>query len=163
MKNDRTSFHWRPDWENPEVLSVNREPAHSRWGAYDTAERARAAEYGSSPFVQSLNGSWRFRLYDCPEAVDGFYAPAYDDHAFRDIAVPSNWELQGFGEPVYTNIVYPWAADEPDCLIRARRGEKRVPNPPFVPKKNPTGCYRRRFTLPEAFSGREVYLRFEGV
>lgn len=163
MKNNRMDFHWKPDWENIDVPAVNRLPAHSRWGAYDTVQRALSCEYGSSPYLHSLNGDYLFRLYTAPEAVDDFYRPDYDDSAFQSIPVPSNWELQGFGEPIYTNVVYPWAAGEEDCLIQAKQGEKRIPNPPFVPKQNPTGCYRKAFAVPEQFADREVYLRFDGV
>ena len=163
MENNRMSFHKKHDWQNLEVLSINRMSAHSRWGAYDTVERAVEGEYGSSPYLYSLNGEYRFRLYDSPESVDDFYLWDYDDSGFEDIPVPSNWELHGFGKPIYTNIVYPWEQEEKDCLIQASENEKRIPNPPFVPEKNPTGCYRRFFELPEQFQGREVYLRFEGV
>lgn len=162
-KNERMAFHFLPDWENPEVLSINREPAHSRWGAYDTSQRALECEYGSSPFVKSLNGTYGFRLYPSPEAVDDFYRPDYDDSLFSSIPVPSNWEVEGFGEPIYTNIVYPWPKNEKGCLLSARAGESPVPNPPYIPEANPTGCYRKEFDLPEHFAGREVYLRFEGV
>lgn len=163
MKNNRADFHWKPDWETLDVLSINRLSAHSRWGAYDTVERAVIGEYGSSPYVKSLNGTYRFRLYDSPEMVDDFYLPDYSEVKYQDIPVPSNWEVHGFGEPIYTNIVYPWSEDEKDCLISAKSGQKRLPNPPFVPHKNPTGCYRHFFTVPEEFENREVYLRFEGV
>ncbi len=163
MKNNRMDFHWNLDWQTLDVLSINRMPAHSRWGAYDTVDRALEGEYGTSPYLCSLNGTYRFHLYDSPEAVDDFYLCEYNDSHFQDIPVPSNWEVQGFGKPIYTNIVYPWGKEEKDCLISAKEGEKRVPNPPFVPQNNPTGCYRYFFEVPQSFDGREVYLRFEGV
>lgn len=163
MKNNRMEFHQNPDWQTLEVLSINRMPAHSRWGAYDTAARALEGEYGSSPYVCSLNGTYRFRLYDSPAEVDDFYRLEYDDAHFQDIPVPSNWEVEGFGKPIYTNTTYPWGKEEKECLISVKKGEKRLPNPPFVPQNNPTGCYRYFFELPQSFDGREVYLRFEGV
>ena len=100
MENNRMSFHKKHDWQNLEVLSINRMSAHSRWGAYDTVERAVEGEYGSSPYLYSLNGEYRFRLYDSPESVDDFYLWDYDDSGFEDIPVPSNWELHGFGKPI---------------------------------------------------------------
>lgn len=147
MENNWKEFHRAPDWENLEVLSVNRMPAHSRWGAYDTAERALSGPYGSSPYTMSLNGSYRFRLYPSPEAVDDFYRPEYDDSAFSDIPVPSNWEVQGFGEPIYTNVAFPFLKKETDCWLATGKEGQSVVNPPHVPKENPTGCYRKRFTL----------------
>lgn len=163
MKNKRSDFHFQPDWQNLDVLSINREPAHSRWGAYDTMERAIACEYGSSPYLLSLNGTWRFRLYPHPDMVDDFYGTDYTEDGFKDIKVPANWEVEGFGEPIYTNVVYPFKQEEPECMIEANKGAYKVPNPPYLPVENPTGCYRKVFTVPENFAGREVYLYFEGV
>lgn len=161
--NNRMEFHTRPDWETLDVTSINRMPAHTRWGAYDTEERAKECRYGDSPYLCCLNGSWQFKLYDAPEEVDEFYRPGYEGNGFSEIQVPGNWEVQGHGEPIYTNVVYPWPNSEKDCLIEARQGERRVPNPPYVPEQNPTGCYLKRFFVPEQFAGREVYLRFEGM
>ena len=124
--NPRREFHTRPDWENLEVLSINRVPAHSRWGAYDTVERALTCRCGESPNMMSLNGTYRFRLYDRPEEVDDFYRPDYDDSAFAEIPVPSNWEVQGFGEPIYTNVAYPFLRSEERCGLR-RGGAACVP------------------------------------
>lgn len=162
-ENNRCNFHFIPDWKALEVLSINREPAHSRWGAYDTEDRAVACEYGSSPYLCSLNGTWRFRLYPCPESVDEFYKTEYEENGYGDIKVPANWEVEGYGEPIYTNVVYPFKQEETECMIEANKGAWKVPNPPYLPKENPTGCYRRIFTVPENFAGRQVYLRFEGV
>lgn len=145
------NFHWKPDWETLDCSSVNRVPDHSRWGAYDTIQRALSCKYGSSPFLCSLNGTWRFRLYPSPETVDDFYRPDYEDTMFADMPVPSNWEVQGFGEPIYTNLVYPFADTETECMISPKQGGERVPNPPYVPKQNPTGCYRKEFTVPSHF------------
>ena len=161
--NPRRDFHTRPDWENLEVLSINRAPAHSRWGAYDTVEQALSCKIENSPNVISLNGTYRFRLYSCPEMVDDFYRPEYDDSAFSDMVVPSNWEVQGFGEPIYTNIAYPFLKSEKHAWLTAKEGEDPVPNEPFVPKANPTGCYRKEFVVDESFLGKELYLTFEGV
>lgn len=162
-KSNRTDFHFTPDWQSLEVSSINRVPAHSRWGAYDTLERAIDCEYGSSPYLKCLNGTWSFKLYPCPEMADDFYRADYDTTGFTDIKVPANWEVEGHDEPIYTNVVLPFKQDEPNCMIEANKGAWKVPNPPYLPEKNPTGCYRKTFTVPEEFAGREVFLRFEGV
>lgn len=156
------AFHVRSDWENPDVTAISRLPAHSQWNAYPDGEAARLGQ--GSPFRRSLNGVWQFRLLDRPEAADSFFLPDYDPSAFTTIAVPGAWELQGFGEPIYTNVLYPWSYDlkEP-CMIRPSAGAAPVPNPPYVPSANPTGCYRRTFTLPEEFHGRDIFLQFDGV
>ena len=125
---------------DPLVTQVNRLPA-----------RARRFE-GKAV---SLNGSWLFRLFDRPEECGDFFALDADESAYSPITVPGNWQLQGFGKPVYTNYVYPWPVD-------GENGVDGLPLPWKVPKENPTGCYRTRFSLPEGFDG-DVLLRFDGV
>jgi beta-galactosidase len=110
-----------------------------------------------------LNGDWSFRLLArapgtpagrdvLPEGepVDGFAAAGYDDEAWEPIPVPSHWVLTGDGRrggPIYTNVQFPFPTE-----------------PPFAPDDNPTGDYRRRFTLPAEFTAmRRVLLRFDGV
>lgn len=164
MLNNRQDFHTRRDFENPAVFSINRVEPHTRWGAYASEADAAGCTPGSSRYMLSLNGAYRFRLYDSPEAVDDFYREDYDDAAFCDINVPSNWEVEGHGEPIYTNVTYPFQSDElGHALIEAESGKPPVPNPPLIPRANPTGCYRRAFDVPEHFAGRRVFVRFEGV
>ena len=89
------NFHTRPEWQNIEVQSINRLAAHS--------------PYGNS-YSLSLDGAWRFKLCEHPSLLPaGFYLPDFNDDAWRQINVPGNWELQGEGEPIYTNYAYPFA------------------------------------------------------
>jgi beta-galactosidase len=114
---------------------------------------ARASQAQGSARL-SLNGTWRFRL--CPGLRDltpGFEAPDFDDAGFDDIAVPSCWQLAGipgpprYSPPAYTNVTYPFPVD-----------------PPHVPDANPTGEYRRSFTLPPDWDfGGSAVVRFDGV
>ena len=164
MANDRMDFHIRRDFENPDVLSVNRVEPHTKWGAYES--EAQAAQYClyESKYTLDLAGEYRFQLVERPELAGDFFMPDFDDSAFNTINVPSNWEVEGFGKPIYTNVMYPFEVDDPaQTLIDAAEGARPVPNPPAVPYKNPTGCYRRRFTLPQCFDGRRLFLRFDGV
>ncbi len=108
---------------------------------YPSLDAARAGD--PSPWVQTLDGQWRFRLLDAPEdAPDGFAEPDHDDETWDAIAVPGAWAMQGFGSPAYTNVVMPFDED-----------------PPEVPRENPTGLYRRTFRLSPAWKGRRVVLR----
>ena len=136
------------DWENPLVVGRNKQPGHVPLGAYPDAELALTCDRRASPFVQSLNGRWKFYLAPCPGQVpDGFYRQDFDVSGWAEIAVPGNWQLQGFHDiPVYANVHYPFP-----------------PRPPFVPKENPTGCYRTTFRLDPAWQGRNVFLLFESV
>jgi len=167
---DFSAFHTKQDWQNIEVDSINRALSHTRWGAWDTEENAVNNEYGTSPYIKNLNGTYRFKLYDRPESAEEFFTPDFDDTGFSDITVPGNWEVQGFGEPVYTNVKYPWNLNvqegfdtEEKFSIQANKSKKKIENPPFVPAENPAGCYRQWFIIPEEFSGREVFITFDGV
>jgi beta-galactosidase/beta-glucuronidase len=142
------------DWENPAVVGRNKLPGHTPLGAYPDAASALAGDRAASPYVQSLNGQWKFHLACNPDAApEGFYRAEYDDEAWADIAVPGNWQMPAFWDalafddrPIYTNVHYPFP-----------------PNPPFVPEENPTGCYRTTFTVPGDWQNRVIFLRFESV
>lgn len=139
---------YRHDWENPLVTSRNREPMHMRRGVYADAEAARRGDRLASPFVQLLNGPWRFHLATAPDTVpEDFFKIDFDDRAWTLLPVPSNWELHGHDRPIYTNVPYPF----------------HPVDPPAVPAENPTGCYRRTFVIPEAWRQRKIFLWFESV
>lgn len=123
------------------VTSVNRLPARAR-----RFSRSRRLD---------LNGTWLFRLFDRPEDAGDFFAPGLDEADYRPIAVPGNWQTQGFGKPIYTNYAYPWPVD-------GAYGVDGHPEPFRVPAENPTGCYRLRFTMPDAGDA-DLILRFDGV
>ena len=101
-----------------------------RLGAVPRRKRDR------SPWFHSLNGDWRFRLCERPEHTPSdFFEPGVSDRDWSRIEVPGHWTLQGFDRPHYTNVQMPFP--EP---------------PPQVPEANPTGLYRRRFTLPPGWT-----------
>ncbi len=163
-------FHYRRDWENPDVTQINRESSHAPWGAYENACQALAGDRDASANVLSLDGPWRFHLAPAPERVPaGFWEPGFDDASWAPIQVPGNWEVQGFGKPIYTNVVYPFALgkDEPylrkPTLAGAGAAWRMQWNPPCVPRDNPTGCYRRTFDLPAGWAGKSVFVTFNGV
>ena len=136
-----------PEWENLSVLSRNREAASASSVPYADREAARAGERGASPYFRLLNGQWRFSYWPSPDAVpSGFEQGDFETHAWDRIAVPGNWQRQGYGRPQYTNTRYPYPVD-----------------PPFVPDDNPVGLYKTAFLLPESWDGRHVFLHFEGV
>ncbi len=112
--------------------------------------RFRPPAGASSTGARSLDGPWRFRLF--PEAVTGA-DPADPGDGWDTLAVPGHWQLAGapdawpYGTPAYTNVLFPIPID-----------------PPRVPRANPTGEYRRTFTVPAPWRGDgRVVLRFEGV
>ena len=152
----------RPDYENPSVREINRRPAHPRYYAYDSSEQALSA--GSSQRIMSLDGTYEFALYESPLCCGEFYKPGAAMEGASEIQVPGNWETQGFGEPIYTNVEYPWDYEKDmDASIQPSAGGPRRPNPPYIPKKNPTGCYRRSFNVPASFMDEHIFICFDGV
>jgi beta-galactosidase len=134
-----------PEWRDPEIISVNREPARAFFVAYESAELARNGEPQESAYYQSLDGEWRFSWAPRPaDRAAGFHDPDFDVSEWDTIAVPSNWERQGYGKPHYVNVDYVFPADEP-----------------IVPTEdNPVGSYRREFNVPENWLERQVFVRF---
>ena len=134
------------DWENPAVFGINKEAPRATAFPYANAKQALKGNPAASPFYFSLNGEWKFNwVYKPADRPVDFYKTDYDVSKWNNIQVPGNWELQGYGTPIYTNIKYPFPK-----------------NPPFIDHKhNPVGSYRRTFNLPEDWKGREVYLHFE--
>jgi beta-galactosidase len=159
-------FHSKNDWENLNVTSINREEAHSPWGAYENAEQATSCNRALSKWSDCLDGVWKFAYYEKPTATDTFWEPDYDHSGWVDIKVPGNWEVQGFGEPIYTNIVFPWDhySKEKQVIHPSVKDDVRgLPNPPYIPEENPTGCYLRRFNVSKEWLEREVFIYFKGV
>ena len=140
----------RLEWENPAVFNINKEAPHVTYVPYSDARAALVNDRTSSPWKQSLNGPWKFNW--APKPADrpaGFFQPGYDASAWKEIQVPSNWELQGYGRPIYVNLPYEWTRD---------------PQPPLVPHDdNPVGSYRRTFIIPAEWAGREVFIHFGAV
>ena len=160
-------FHRRDDWQNQMVTAINREPAHIPWGAYISGDEAK--ERRGSGFAMSLDGQWEFTLADTAGSVpEGFFKADYKD-GFAPINVPGSWELQGWDKPVYVNTLYPFlpGVDAPYLTKVRKEGERNSHEeytPPFVPgPQNHVGLYRKVFTLPGAFDGRDVFMCCDGV
>ncbi len=138
----------KPDWENPKVFDINMEKPHAVLMPFDDLDQALDARPEQSPFYKSLNGSWKFNWVRKPaDRPRNFYKMDYDVSYWDNIPVPANWELQGYGVPIYVNIQYPFPKD-----------------PPNIPHDyNPVGSYVRTFTVPENWDGRQVFLQLGAV
>lgn len=159
-------FHSRNDWENLDVISINREQSHSPWGAYETAVQALGCDRNISKWTQSLDGTWRFAYYGKPAMVEAFWQTDYNQSDWNDIKVPGNWEVQGFGEPIYTNVVFPWDYHSKEKQVihsKSMDGGRGLPNPPYIPEENPTGCYYRTFAITKEWLERDIFIHFKGV
>ena len=147
------------DWEDNHVLQINREPARAYFIPFGNHQGDRTL---------SLNGQWHFRWTKTPdERVKDFYRTNYDDSQWATIAVPANWEVNGYGTPIYISAGYPFKIDPPYVM--------REPKPDWTTyvERNPTGQYRRTFVVPDSWACcsdtatnktfGQTFLRFEGV
>lgn len=134
MKGDE-NLREKKRWEDHALLHMNRLDSHTDFKRPDK-ER-----------IKSLDGSWKFLYLEAPEySPEGYFCEELDDSGWDIIPVPSNWQMEGYGKPHYTDVLYPFAI-----------------NPPFVPSKNPTGIYRRQFTLEEAWIKERTVLYLGGI
>ncbi len=137
-----------PDWENPAVFERGQVAAHATLMPFASVEAALEGRRKSSPWCMLLNGSWKFHWAPVPaEAPATFFELGFEASGWDEIDVPSNWQMSGYGHPVFRNIVHPFP-----------------PTPPTVPSDyNPVGSYLRSFEVPRNWRGRRVFLHFEGV
>jgi len=163
-----TAANQAPDWENPAVFDIGRELPHTTMTVYPDLESslkaalapptAPATDRDVSPYLIRLDGSWKFKWSPSPaDRPADFYKLDYDPSSWDDLAVPSNWQLHGYGVPLYTNITYPFKKDPPRVM-----GE---PPKNFTSYRwrNQVGSYRTDFDLPETWKSRQVFIQFDGV
>ncbi|MBQ6473494.1 MAG: hypothetical protein IJJ33_16020 [Victivallales bacterium] len=134
-------------YQAPATLCAGTLPVRSTFYSFDGESEALDAAGGTchGPYCISLNGKWMFRYYESPAAIDQGDFDG-DCTAWEDITVPCPWTMQGHDHPHYTNVQMPF----PEL-------------PPKVPDQNPTGLYRREFSVPGSWQNRRVILHFDGV
>ncbi|MFX1597326.1 MAG: glycoside hydrolase family 2 TIM barrel-domain containing protein, partial [Promethearchaeota archaeon] len=139
------------DWENSEMIGQNKEPSHNTLIPYQDIESALTGKFESSQYYKSLNGNWKFNWVEKPsERPKNFYKKDFDVSNWKEIPVPSNWQLHGYGIPIYSNSKYP--------------NSIRLKNVPSIEHElNPVGSYRKDFVIPENWNGREIFIHFAGV
>lgn len=132
------------DYENLNRLNINRKEPRATIYSYEDRERALTYERGTSKYFSLLNGVWDFKYLLYPNEID---EEIFNDNEEWDtIEVPGHWQLQGYGNPHYTDLIYPFPID-----------------PPNVPSKNPTGIYRRNFYIYDEWLNRQIIIHFDGV
>ncbi|SMO73792.1 beta-galactosidase [Saccharicrinis carchari] len=133
------------DWENPAVSEINRMAPRAYFIPFANAQEVDADNIWGSSLIKSLNGEWRFHIAQNPsERPFYFFMDDFDTREWTTIKVPANWECEGFEYPIYTNVKYPHAKTPP--TIQAHY--------------NPVGSYKRSFTIPENWTGKDVILHF---
>jgi len=132
--------------EDYHLLALNQQEGHTVCIPAKNVEEALHRRQSNSENVLMLNGRWKFYFANTPEGTPrNFFSANFNDKAWPTIQVPSNWEMQGYSDPLFRNVAQPFHA-----------------NPPFVPREyNPTGSYRRTFTLPAGWNGKQIFLRLE--
>ena len=140
------------EWQDESVNEVNRAAMHTHFFAYENAEKAGSDVKENSKNFMSMNGSWKFFwVKNADQRPTDFWRVGYNDKGWDDMKVPAVWELNGYGDPIYVNIGYPW-----------RNQYKN--NPPHVPtEKNHVGSYRREFVIPADWSGKDIVAHFGAV
>ena len=132
------------EWENARIFALNKEVGR------DTAVSI-PPPHNSSPCIQSLDGEWRFHWVPKPaDRPRDFFKSDFDTSSWDTIPVPSNWEMQGYGAPIYAPFHMPPS-------LRKRN----MPN--IDPNNNPVGSYRHTFSVPESWSGDQIFIRFDAV
>ncbi|WP_206531862.1 glycoside hydrolase family 2 TIM barrel-domain containing protein [Sphingobacterium sp. DR205] len=160
------------EWESPQLLSLNKELPHASFFSFSNVETARKVLPEHSNFWRSLNSSWKFHWVKTPEErPKDFYDPNYDVNAWESVPVPMSWNIFGiqkdgslkYGVPIYTNqrVIFQHQVKVDDW----RGGVMRTPPQDWTTYvyRNEVGSYRRNFTVPKDWDGREVFLNFDGV
>ncbi|MBR8534265.1 DUF4981 domain-containing protein [Carboxylicivirga sediminis] len=139
------------DWENPAVFNVNKEPARASFYSFTKEKNAMTYNREEARFFKLLNGYWRFNWVDEPgKRPADFYRSDYDVSKWDSIKVPSNWEVEGYGIPIYVNTTYPFAM--------------RNPQPPTIPDGwNPVGSYKHRFSIDASWKSKRVFIHLGAV
>ena len=133
----------RPDWENPAVFARGKLPARATGFPFESRERALVGHRTQSSRFLLLSGEWKFSFTpDADQLPSGFERPDYDVSSWKSIKVPADWQTEGYDQPRYNNITYPFPA-----------------NRPLIPHAtNPVGSYRRDLELPASWAGQDVIL-----
>lgn len=137
-----------PDWENPEIIGLNKLPYHSTLDLPSIA----------NPEMISLDGVWKFKWSKDPwSRPEGFERIDFDDNDWDEIVVPGNWQTQNFGKPIYTNIPYPFQRGQPRVTLEPPRDWFAFDN------RNPVGSYITKFEVTPDMLSKNLILHFGGV
>jgi beta-galactosidase len=147
-----------PEIENERITGIHKLPPRGNHWGHPDEKSAEVSSYGQGPWVRSLNGDWKFHW--CKEPKDrpaGFFQADFDSSQWGTIPVPSTWQREGHGTPLYVNIIYPFKVDPPRVMSE--------PDETFTSfkERNPVGSYLRKFEVPAEWQGKRIILHFGGV
>lgn len=136
------------DWENISVIQINRLKPHSFFVPFDNEEQALQYDMTQSSRYMSLNGTWKFNWVAKPgDRPLNFFKSDFNCSKWNEIKVPSNWELEGYGVPIYVSAGFGFKSE---C-------------PKTDPDNNPVGSYKRSFILPDNWQNEKTILHFGAV
>lgn len=160
------------EWQSPENLSLNKEYPRAYFFSFNNEKQATQVLPEYAPYWQSLNGQWQFHWCKTPEQrPKDFYKTDYDTSKWDAIPVPSNWNVYGiqkngslkYGLPIYVNqpVIFYHERKVDDW----RKGVMRTPPTDWTTYdyRNEVGSYVREFEIPANWSGREIFIDFDGV
>ena len=147
-----TAFAQQPEWQDPNVNAINRAPMHTNYFAYESEQAALKGCRLASDNYMTLNGTWKFNwVENADQRPTDFYKADFNDKGWDDMQVPGVWELNGYGDPIYVNVGYPWRSQYKN-------------NPPYVPTvNNHVGSYRKVIEIPADWKGRQIMAHFGSV
>lgn len=147
-----TAFAQQPEWQDPNVNAINRAPMHTNYFAYESEQAALKGCRLASDNYMTLNGTWKFNwVENADQRPTDFYKTDFNDKGWDDMQVPGVWELNGYGDPIYVNVGYPWRSQYKN-------------NPPYVPTvNNHVGSYRKVIEIPADWKGRQIMAHFGSV
>ncbi len=163
---DAVAYQPHPDWENPQNLSQGREESRAFFVPFANRDEALKGHRRDSSLIIPLNGEWQFHWAPSPdERPLDFADPNKDfsqDSTWGKIDVPSNWQMRGYGTPIYSNQAYTFVRDWPRVMTKPRNKREAMFTTPKT-EPNAVGSYRRDIELPADWDGREVFIQFDGV
>ncbi len=144
--------------EDPTITGINKLPPHATMMPYGSLSQALKADRTNSPYCRMLDGQWQFHWVSSPEMRPiGFEQPGYDASKWKSIAVPSNWQMKGYGTPNYLCSGFVFKTDPPHVMGTPDK------NWTTYTERNPVGSYRRWFDLPANWKSRRTLISFDGV
>ncbi len=138
-----------PYWRDINTFSVNKLPPRTSFMTYGSPREALNGQYGNSRFYFLLNGIWDFFYTDDCRKLPAGITQGDSSIDWSKIKVPGNWEIQGFGTPIYINHGYEF--------------KPRNPLPPTLPEETPAGVYKTEITIPPGWTDRDIFLHIAGA
>ncbi|MEN8186840.1 MAG: glycoside hydrolase family 2 TIM barrel-domain containing protein [Bacteroidota bacterium] len=140
-----------PVIENPDIIGIDKLPARASFFPYNSIDLAKKKDLSKAENYLLLNGTWKFNwVRETGSRPKDFYKEDFSTEKWNNIKVPSNWEVEGYGIPIYTNAEYPF--------------NTKNPNPPDIPDGyNPVGSYKRNFEISSNWDGKEIFIHLGAV